>query len=90
MRSNEQFQQLRQLVQANPNLLQPLLQQVGQTNPELLRIINNDPQAFLQMLAEGGDDDEEGTTAPAGSQVIQVTQEEKEAIDRVSILMRSM
>ncbi|KAI8580612.1 hypothetical protein K450DRAFT_236437 [Umbelopsis ramanniana AG] len=83
LRSNEQFQQLRQLVQANPNLLQPLLQQVGQTNPELLRIINNDPQAFLQMLAEGGDDDDEGTTAPAGSQVIQVTQEEKEAIDRL-------
>ncbi|GAB5587836.1 UV excision repair protein rad23 [Umbelopsis nana] len=83
LRSAPQFQQLRQLVQTNPNLLQPLLQQVGQTNPDLLRIINNDPQAFLQMLAEGSDDDDEGMVAPPGSQVIQVTQEEKEAIDRL-------
>jgi UV excision repair protein RAD23 len=84
LRSAPQFQQLRQLVQTNPNLLQPLLQQVGQTNPDLLRIINNDPHAFLQMLSEGSEDDDEGMGAPPGSQVIQVTQEEKEAIDRVS------
>lgn len=84
LRSAPQFQQLRQLVQSNPNLLQPLLQQVGQSNPDLLRIINQDPQAFLQMLAEGSEEDDEGMAAPPGSQVIQVTQEEKEAIDRVS------
>ncbi|KAM3588884.1 UV excision repair protein rad23 [Umbelopsis sp. WA50703] len=83
LRSAPQFQQLRQLVQSNPNLLQPLLQQVGQSNPDLLRIINQDPQAFLQMLAEGSEEDDEGMAAPPGSQVIQVTQEEKEAIDRL-------
>ncbi|KAI9300250.1 hypothetical protein BJ944DRAFT_209390 [Cunninghamella echinulata] len=85
LRNTAQFQQLRQLVQTNPAMLQPLLQQLGQSNPELLRVINSDPQGFLQALMEGAEEDD-GTNAggvPQGSQVIQVTQEEKEAIDRV-------
>lgn len=67
------FQQLRQLVQTNPALLQPLLQQIGQSNPDLLRLINADPQGFLQALMEGteGAEDEEGGMPP-GSHVIQV------------------
>lgn len=67
-------------MQSNPALLQPLLQQLGQSNPELLRSINADPNGFLQALLEGADD-EEG--APPGSSMVQVTQEEKDAIDRV-------
>ncbi|CDH60928.1 uv excision repair protein rad23 [Lichtheimia corymbifera JMRC:FSU:9682] len=81
LRNTPHFQQLRQLVQSNPSLLQPLLQQLGQSNPELLRMINSDPQGFFQLLMEGGD--EEGGAVPPGSHVIQVTQEEKEAIDRL-------
>lgn len=38
LRNSPQFQQLRQLVQQQPQLLQPLLQQIGQTNPELLQV----------------------------------------------------
>ncbi|CAO3600232.1 unnamed protein product [Absidia cylindrospora] len=79
LRSTPQFQQLRQLIQTNPNMISPLLQQLGQSNPELLRVINADPQGFMQALTEEGDD----AGAPPGSQVIQVTQEEKEAIDRL-------
>lgn len=82
MRNTAHFQQIRQLVQSNPSLLQPLLQQLGQSNPELLRSINADPNGFLQALLEGVDD-EEG--APPGSSMVQVTQEEKEAIDRVCV-----
>lgn len=82
LRNTPHFQQIRQLVQSNPALLQPLLQQLGQSNPELLRSINADPNGFLQALLEGAED-EEG--APPGSSMIQVTQEEKAAIDRVSI-----
>ncbi|KAL1930735.1 hypothetical protein VTP01DRAFT_10897 [Rhizomucor pusillus] len=81
------FQQLRQLVQTNPALLQPLLQQIGQSNPDLLRLINADPQGFLQALMEGteGAEDEEGGMPP-GSHVIQVTPEEQEAIQRLEAL----
>ncbi|KAG2223450.1 hypothetical protein INT45_001198 [Circinella minor] len=84
LRNTPHFQQLRQLVQSNPAMLQPLLQQLGAANPELLRQINADPQSFFQMLMEGVDDTEGGQgDVPQGSQVIQVTQEEKEAIDRL-------
>lgn len=83
LRNTPHFQQIRQLVQSNPALLQPLLQQLGQSNPELLRSINADPNGFLQALLEGADD-EEG--APPGSSMIQVTQEEKDAIDRLMAL----
>jgi UV excision repair protein RAD23 len=81
LRNTAHFQQIRQLVQSNPSLLQPLLQQLGQSNPELLRSINADPNGFLQALLEGVDD-EEGV--PPGSTMVQVTPEEREAIDRVS------
>lgn len=82
LRNTAHFQQIRQLVQSNPALLQPLLQQLGQSNPELLRSINADPNGFLQALLEGADEEE----APPGSSMVQVTQEEKDAIDRVSVL----
>ncbi|KAI8874792.1 UV excision repair protein Rad23 [Backusella circina FSU 941] len=85
LRNTPHFQQIRQLVQTNPALLQPLLQQLGQSNPELLRSINADPNGFLQALLEGAEGDEEGGQAPPGN-MIQVTQEEKDAIDRLVAL----
>ncbi len=85
LRNQPQFQQLRQLVQANPALLQHLLQQLGQSNPDLLQLINANQQAFLQLLNDGGEDEGEGG-APPGAQYIQVTQEEKAAIDRLEAL----
>ena len=41
-----QFNRLRMEVQRNPNLLQPLLQEIGATNPELLGVIYN---IYLQL-----------------------------------------
>ena len=76
LRNTPHFQQLRQLVQSNPAMLQPLLQQLGAANPELLRQINADPQSFFEMLMEGVDDSEGGVgqgDVPQGSQVIQVS-----------------
>ncbi|OZJ03577.1 hypothetical protein BZG36_03047 [Bifiguratus adelaidae] len=79
LRHEPQFQQLRQLVQANPGLLQPVLQQLSQSNPELLQRINQNQQQFLQLLNET----DEGDEGMGGQeQYIQVTQEEKAAIDR--------
>ncbi|KAK9722929.1 UV excision repair protein rad23, variant 2 [Basidiobolus ranarum] len=87
LRNQPQFQQLRQLVQQNPALLQPLLQQLGQANPQLLQLINANQDTFLQLLSEGGGEGGEGGEgAPPGTHTIQVTQEEKEAIERLCAL----
>jgi len=79
LRNQPQFQQLRQVVAQNPQALEPLLQQIGAANPALMQLIVENQQEFMQMLA--GDDFEGG--AGPGQQVIEVTPEEKEAIERV-------
>ena len=81
LRNNPQFQQLRRLVQESPQMLEPILQQVGQGNPQLAALISQNPEAFLQLLSEGASEGD----APA-SIGISVTPEEAEAIDRVSLM----
>lgn len=84
------------MVQANPQLLQPVLQQLGEQNPQILQLINQHQQEFIQLINEpveggGGGAQMPGMPpmpggAPPGSQYIQVTQEEKAAIDRLEAL----
>merc|ERR1712151_75904 len=52
LRSHPQFDSLRRLVQTNPSMLQAVLTQIGQQQPELLSAINADQAAFLQMMNE--------------------------------------
>ena len=82
LRNNPQFQQLRQVVQQQPQMLEPILQQVAAGNPQVAQIIAQHPEQFMQLLAEDADDD---AALPAGAQPISVTEEEREAIERVSI-----
>jgi len=77
LRENPQFQQLRNLVQSNPQLLEPIIQNIAQGNPQLAALINQNPEGFLQLLAE---ESGEGGLPP---NAIQVTPEEREAIGRV-------
>lgn len=75
-------------------MIQPLLQQLGANNPQLAQLINQNPEALYQLLA--GADDEEGDFDPAafggaegedpfaGQTVIQLTEQEAEAVRRVS------
>lgn len=81
LRDNPQFQQLRQVVQQQPQMLEPILQQVAAGNPQLAQIITQNPEQFMQLLAEDGDGD---VALPPGAQQISVTEEEREAIERVS------
>lgn len=81
LRNNPQFQQLRQIVQSQPRMLEPILQQVGAGNPQLARLIGENPDQFLQLLSEDTGDD---TPLPPGAQEISVTEEERDAIERVS------
>jgi UV excision repair protein RAD23 len=87
LRNNPQFQALRTMVQANPQILQPMLQELGKQNPALLRLINENQAEFLRLIneagGEGGEGDVLGQLAGAMPQSINVTPEEREAIDRL-------
>ena len=63
-------------------MLEPILQQVGAGNPHLAHMIGENPDQFLQLLSE---DAEEGTPLPPGAQEVSVTEEERDAIERVSL-----
>ena len=82
LRNNPQFQQLRSVVQQQPQMLEPILQQVGAGNPQLAQLIGQNPDQFLQLLSEDPHDDEDNPLPP-GAQAISVTEEEREAIERV-------
>jgi UV excision repair protein RAD23 len=90
LRQHPQFNALRMMVQQQPELLQPVLQQLGQANPGILSLINQNQQEFIQLLNEPiqpsspGQPGMTGMPPMGGPQYIQVTPEEKAAIDRVS------
>ncbi|KAJ9641819.1 UV excision repair protein rad23 [Coniosporium tulheliwenetii] len=84
LRNNREFQQLRQVVQQQPQMLEPILQQVGAGNPQLAQLIASHPEQFLQLLSEEGDED---TRLPA--QTITVTEEEREAIERANQVIQA-
>ncbi|OCF78567.1 UV excision repair protein Rad23 [Kwoniella mangroviensis CBS 8886] len=81
------LQQIRELVQQNPALIQPLLQQIAASNPQLAQLINENPQALYELLGAGGEGDEEDEGF-GGPQVMQVnlTQEEAAAVERLEAL----
>ncbi|KIH88312.1 UV excision repair protein RAD23 [Sporothrix brasiliensis 5110] len=81
LRHNAQFQQLRQVVQQQPQMLEPILQQLGAGNPQLAQLIAQNPDQFLSLLSEDGDDDD--APLPPGAQAIAVTEEERDAIERL-------
>ncbi|KAI5118459.1 hypothetical protein M0805_006278 [Coniferiporia weirii] len=91
---NPQVGELRNLVMQNPALLQPMVQQIAQSNPGLAQYLEQNPEALLQLLGtmggEGGFDDGEGEggegAIPPGAQVVQVTPEERAAIERLEAL----
>ncbi|KAK1342637.1 hypothetical protein QTO34_015403 [Cnephaeus nilssonii] len=96
LRDQPQFQNMRQVIQQNPALLPALLQQLGQENPQLLQQISRHQEQFIQMLNEPPGEladisDIEGEVGAIGEEApqmnyIQVTPQEKEAIERLKAL----
>ncbi|KAK9449348.1 uncharacterized protein V1518DRAFT_415737 [Limtongia smithiae] len=80
LRNNSQFQHLRDLIRQQPQLLQPILQQVVQSNPQLAALIQSNPDDFIRLLTEGIEEDS------GGDFQIEVTAEESAAIDRLCSL----
>ncbi|CAM8886017.1 unnamed protein product [Rhodiola kirilowii] len=89
LRNSQQFQALRTMVQANPQILQPMLQELGKQNPALVRMIQEHQADFLRLInepVEGVEGDMLEQLAPAMQQTIQVTPEENEAIERLQAM----
>ncbi|GMH03894.1 hypothetical protein Nepgr_005733 [Nepenthes gracilis] len=89
LRNNQQFQALQSMVQANPQILQPMLQELGKQNPQLLRLIQDHHNEFLQLLNEPLDGSE-GDIFDQPDQdmphAVSVTSEEQEAIERLEAM----
>jgi len=98
LRDHEMFQQIRAVIQQNPSMLSTMLQQIGQSNPQLLQIISENQEAFIRLINEGEAADEEGGMAGLPGEgglpgealdqpgVIQVSPADKEAIERLKAL----
>jgi UV excision repair protein RAD23 len=102
--NNPQFMQLRMVVQQDPRLLGPLLEQIAQGNPEIFELIKENQEAFMELIqaplsdaelqlvaqsveGEAGEGDEEdGDQGVDPTNVIQVTEEEQAAIERLMAL----
>ncbi|KAK4711919.1 hypothetical protein R3W88_006432 [Solanum pinnatisectum] len=88
LRNSPQFQALRAMVQANPQILQPMLQELGKQNPHLMRLIQEHQPDFLRLINEPveGEGNVLGQTAGAIPQAVTVTPEEREAIERLEAM----
>ncbi|XP_076893603.1 ubiquitin receptor RAD23b-like isoform X2 [Bidens hawaiensis] len=90
LRNSPQFQALRTMVQSNPQILQPMLQELGKQNPQLLGLIQENHSEFLRLINEPVDASE-GDLFDQGDQemmphAISVTPAEQEAIERLEAM----
>ncbi|KAK3156166.1 hypothetical protein QOZ80_2AG0103690 [Eleusine coracana subsp. coracana] len=90
LRNNQQFQALREMVHTNPQILQPMLQELSKHNPQILRLIQENHDEFLQLLNEpfegGAGDFLEQAEQDEMPHAINVTAEEQEAIGRLEAM----
>ncbi|CAL8143817.1 unnamed protein product [Orchesella dallaii] len=95
LRSQPQFEQMRQVVRENPQLLNAVLTQIGQTNPALLQVISENQEEFVRLLnEEGTSQSSSGSSIGSGSAreggaapfQIQISAQDKEAIERLKSL----
>jgi len=95
LRNQEMFQQMRMLIQRNPDMLNRVLQQIGQSNPELLQTISQNQESFIRMIneVEGGEQSRSESDIQASLNessglpgTLEISQQDKEAIDRLKAL----
>merc|ERR1739838_130822 len=103
IRNEPQFQQIRQIIRTNPQLLQQFIQQMSRSNPDLFRVITQNQEEFIRILNEPDASDAAPAATPTagvgggaggpaisrdqeGRVTLQVTEEERQAIDRLKQL----
>ena len=79
LKDSPEFQQLRQVIQQQPQMLQPILEELRVRNPQLANLISQHLDIFLQLLSE----DSDAPAPPAGANPLSVTEDERAAIERV-------
>lgn len=89
----EQLQALRAALASNPELLQPLLEQLSLANPQIASLIQQDPEAFVNTFLNGDDSGfeiEGAEAAPEGEEGdepgtirIPLTEQDQNAINRL-------
>ncbi|KAG9096631.1 hypothetical protein FS749_008077 [Ceratobasidium sp. UAMH 11750] len=88
LRNSPAIQQIRALVAENPALLQPLVQQLAQANPDLAERLAQQPELLYELLGgvPPGEGEEGDEHYPPGTHVIHITPEEEAAIGRLQAL----
>ncbi|KAF9518654.1 hypothetical protein BS47DRAFT_1416228 [Hydnum rufescens UP504] len=86
LRESPAFRQIRELVAQNPEYIQPLIQQLAESNPQLAHQLAANPELLYQLLGGPGAEGQWEGDAPPGSTAIHVTEEEAAAIGRLQAL----
>lgn len=86
--SQPEFQQLQQLVQQNPHLLNSTIEALSESNPELYQFISENPELFVSALNLPVLDNTAPPPAHRSSAILELisTQEDRAAIDRLKEL----
>lgn len=83
---------LRDSIISNPELLQPLLQRIAESNPQVAQLIAQDPEGFVNRFLdnefdiEDGDEeaeDLEGDASHDGAITVQFTEQDQNAVNRL-------
>ncbi|OMJ25760.1 UV excision repair protein rhp23 [Smittium culicis] len=97
LENSEEFQQIRELFLSNPEALQPIMEQIAQSNPRLMQHISQNYDSFLELLMRDvdvmdvdgeGEVEGEGEEAEGGENqnYIRVTPEELAVFERLEAL----
>eukprot|EP00124_Ichthyophonus_hoferi_P000295 Ihof_evm21s10 gene=Ihof_evmTU21s10 len=76
---HDNFLQMRMLLQQQPQLLRPFLEEMGRQCPDFIRMVSSNQEAFLAAL---NNSEFPRPVGPPGSVGLQLTPEEKDAIER--------
>uniref|UniRef100_A0A914XTE2 UV excision repair protein RAD23 n=1 Tax=Panagrolaimus superbus TaxID=310955 RepID=A0A914XTE2_9BILA len=105
LQHNAAFGQIRQMVQKNPEILSEVIQKIAALNPPLMSVIKKNEREFLELLnsdspivAAPSDSvnpqqqhgNGSGNVVGRREHIVEVTEEERDAINRVSIFIIKM
>lgn len=96
LREDPQFQQLRAVISQNPEMLDLIINQMAQSSPDLIRLVQENRDELRALLLEDGGSVEnldhsdyemnDNVEDDGNNQVFQVTPDEQAAIDRLGAM----